>query len=133
MLGIKTQSNLYNLIQSLQYTFRILIYVSIWILYRSQKSLPGYSSLINLHISNWIKDLDQFLYEKCWCRDINWNKIKLKVLDYQTNNIDQQLMILWWLSLPARCVKDVTFTILEDTGLLSRSGNRSFVKANAPI
>jgi hypothetical protein len=48
------------------------------------------------------------------------------------NNINQK-MSTKIIILPARWVKDATFTILEDTGLLSRSGNRSLVKTNAPI
>lgn len=34
--------------------------------------------------------------------------------------------------LPVRCVKDVTLTIREGTGLFSRSGNRTLVRKNAP-
>jgi hypothetical protein len=48
------------------------------------------------------------------------------------NNINQK-MSTKIIILPARWVKDATFTILEDTGLLSRSGNRSLVKTNALI
>jgi hypothetical protein len=48
------------------------------------------------------------------------------------NNIYQK-MSTKIIILPARWVKDATFTILEDTGLLSRSGNRSLVKTNALI
>jgi len=33
---------------------------------------------------------------------------------------------------PERCVKDVTFTTLEGTGLFLRSGKRSLVKEKAP-
>lgn len=33
---------------------------------------------------------------------------------------------------PVRCVKDVTLTIREGTGLFSRSGNRTLVRENAP-